>query len=146
MWQGKWLWSVSSGSTSHFCHQRALILRHSCSTSDKNKRQETEYRPPPTSKETISSNPDMHHGTRVTYVTWCRDVGIANPRLRWKHSRHSRCRRNPQFYVSGKRPIDEFGTMYTQWIQRPKFYRRHFQLRIIYIALYILTQFSRIWK
>ena len=29
-------------------------------------------------------------------------VGIANPRWRGKHSRHMR---NPQFYVSGKRPI-----------------------------------------
>ena len=36
-------------------------------------------------------------------------VGIANPRWRWKRSRHSRRMRNPQFYVSGKRPmaIDE---------------------------------------
>ena len=32
-------------------------------------------------------------------------VGIANPRSRGKRSRHSRRMRNPQFYVSGKRPI-----------------------------------------
>ena len=32
-------------------------------------------------------------------------VGIANPRWRGKRSRHSRRMRNPQFYVSGKRPI-----------------------------------------
>ena len=32
-------------------------------------------------------------------------VGIANLRWRGKRSRHSRCMRNPQFYVSGKRPI-----------------------------------------
>ena len=32
-------------------------------------------------------------------------VGIAKPRWRGKRSRHSRRMRNPQFYVSGKRPI-----------------------------------------
>ena len=32
-------------------------------------------------------------------------VGISNPRGRGKRSRHSRHMRNPQFYVSGKRPI-----------------------------------------
>ena len=33
-------------------------------------------------------------------------VGIANPRLRGKRYRHSRRMRNPQFYVSGKRPMN----------------------------------------
>ena len=32
-------------------------------------------------------------------------VGIANPRWRGKRSRQSRRMRNPQFYVSGKRPM-----------------------------------------
>ena len=32
-------------------------------------------------------------------------VGIANPRWRGKRSRHFQRIRNPQFYVSGKRPI-----------------------------------------
>ena len=32
-------------------------------------------------------------------------VGIANPRWRGKRSRHSRRMHNPQFYVSGKRPM-----------------------------------------
>ena len=32
-------------------------------------------------------------------------VGIANSRRRGKRSRHSQSMRNPQFYVSGKRPI-----------------------------------------
>ena len=32
-------------------------------------------------------------------------VGIANPRWQGKHSRHSRGMHNPQFHVSGKRPI-----------------------------------------
>ena len=34
-------------------------------------------------------------------------AGIANPRWRGKRSRHSRCMRNPQFYLSGKRPIQD---------------------------------------
>ena len=55
------------------------------------------------------SDPDMHHGTCVTHVTRCRPGSLTNGSLwsRWrgKHSLHSRCRRNPQFYVSGKSPI-----------------------------------------
>ena len=35
-------------------------------------------------------------------------VGIANMRWRGKRSRHSRRMRNPQFYVSGKRPMEVF--------------------------------------
>ena len=35
-------------------------------------------------------------------------VGIANLRWRGKRSRHSRPMRNPQFYVSGKRPIAKY--------------------------------------
>ena len=35
-------------------------------------------------------------------------VGIANPRWRGKHSRRMR---NPNFYVSGKRPIDKGGQL-----------------------------------
>ena len=39
--------------------------------------------------------------TSLSYV----HVWIANPRWRGKRSRHSRCMHNPQFYVSGKRPM-----------------------------------------
>ena len=46
----------------------------------------------------LISYPGMHHARDVMHV------GIANPRWRGKRSRHSRCMRNPQFYVSGKRP------------------------------------------
>ena len=49
------------------------------------------------------SDPDMHHGT------WCMQGSLTSGFLwsRWRvtHSRHSRRMRNPQFYVSGKRPI-----------------------------------------
>ena len=55
---------------------------------------------PPTSKEPLVKDPGMHHGTCVTPSR-----GIANPPWRGKHSRHSRRKRNPQFYVSGKRPM-----------------------------------------
>ena len=52
------------------------------------------FSPSLTSKETASwpSRAVMH-------------VGIANSQWRGKRSRHSRSMRNPQFYVSGKRPI-----------------------------------------
>ena len=55
------------------------------------------------------SDPDMHHGTCVTHVPWCMSGSLTSgflwSRWRGKRSRHSRCMRNPQFYVSGKRPI-----------------------------------------
>ena len=47
----------------------------------------------------LVSDPGMHHALAVMYVR------IANPRWRGKRSRHSRRMRNPQFCVSGKRPI-----------------------------------------
>ena len=43
--------------------------------------------------ENTGNDPDMPHG------------GFLWSRWRWKRSRHSRHMRNPQFYVSGKRPI-----------------------------------------
>ena len=56
-----------------------------------------------------ASDPDMHHGTCVTHVPWCMPGSLTSgflwSRLRGKRSRHSRRMRNPQYYVSGKRPI-----------------------------------------
>ena len=56
------------------------------------------------------SDPDMHHGTCVTHVSWCMPGSLTSDFLwsRWrgKRSRHSRRMHNPQFYVSGKRPMD----------------------------------------
>ena len=53
--------------------------------------------------------PDMHHGTCVKHVPWCMPGSLTGGFLwiRWwgKRSQHSRCMRNPQFYVSGKRPM-----------------------------------------
>ena len=57
------------------------------------------------------SDPDMHHDTCVTHVPWCMPGSLTSgflwSRWRWKRSRHSRRMRNPQFYVSGKRPMVE---------------------------------------
>ena len=54
-------------------------------------------------------NPDMHHGTCLTHVPRCMPVsltsGILWSRLLGKRSQHSRPMRNPQLYVSGKRPM-----------------------------------------
>ena len=54
-------------------------------------------------------DPDMHHGTCVTHVPWCMPGSLTSGFLwsRWrrKRSRHSRRMRNPQFCISGKRPM-----------------------------------------
>ena len=65
------------------------------------------------------SDPDMHHGTCVTHMPWCipgpLTSGFLWSRWRGKRSRHSRRMRNPQFYVSGKRPMH---TGFSQTFQR----------------------------
>ena len=52
----------------------------------------------------------MHHGTCVTHVPWCMLESLTSgyfwSRWRGKRSRHFRCMRNPQFWVSGKRPME----------------------------------------
>ena len=62
------------------------------------------FSPPP-----LVSDPDMHHGTCLTHVPWCMSGSLTSGFLwnRWrrKRSRHSRRMRNPQFCVSGKRPM-----------------------------------------
>ena len=56
------------------------------------------------------SDPDMHHGTCVTHVPWCMPGSLTTSFLwsgwRVKRSPHFRCMRNPQFYISGKRPFE----------------------------------------
>ena len=55
------------------------------------------------------SDPGVHHGTCVTHVPWCMpgelNSGFLGSWWRGKHSRHSWRMRNPQFCVSGMRPI-----------------------------------------
>ena len=58
-------------------------------------------------RKPLVSDTSMHHSTCVTHV----HVGIANPWWRGKRSRHSLLMRNPQFYVSVKRPIGTVPTV-----------------------------------
>ena len=55
------------------------------------------------------SHPDMHHDTCVTHMPSCMPGSITSGFLcswwRGKRSQHSRRMRNPQFCVSGKRPM-----------------------------------------
>ena len=64
-------------------------------------------------RKPLVSDPGMHHGTCVTNVPWCMSGSLTPPPPpppeTEKSSRHSRRIRNPQFYVSGKRPIAETG-------------------------------------
>ena len=55
-------------------------------------------------RKQLVSDPSMHHGTRATHVPWCMP---GSPTRRWqgKRSQHTRRMRNPQFHVSGKRPM-----------------------------------------
>ena len=59
------------------------------------------------------SDPDMHHGTCVTHVPWWMPGSLTSDFLwsRWrgKRSRHPRCMRTTQCYVSGKKPMSERG-------------------------------------
>ena len=55
-------------------------------------------------------DPDIHYGTCVTHVPWCMPGSLTSgfPWCRWrgKRSWHSWRMRKPQFYVSGKRPME----------------------------------------
>ena len=59
------------------------------------------FSPPPNSKKT-SSLRSRHASRHLRHALAVMHVGIANPRRRGKRSLRMR---NPQFYVSGKRPI-----------------------------------------
>ena len=62
------------------------------------------------------SDPDMHHGTCMPHVPWCMWGSLTSSFLwsRWREklSRHSRRMPNPQFYISGKRPMEQYGFVY----------------------------------
>ena len=61
-------------------------------------------------------DPDMHHRTCVTHVPRCMPGSITSGFLwsRWrrKRSRYSKRMRNPQFCVSGKRPMGAYVTKF----------------------------------
>ena len=83
------------------------------------------------------SDPDMHHGTCVTHVPRCMPGSLTSGFLwtqwRGKRSRHSGCMRNPQFYVSGKRPVKSPRVSYLLLM------RERFQLNpgVIYFTIII---------
>ena len=58
------------------------------------------------------SDTDMHRDKCVMHVPWCMPGSLTSgfPWSRWrgKCSRHSRRMRNPQFWLSGKRPMGVF--------------------------------------
>ena len=68
------------------------------------------------------SDPDMHHGTCVTHVPWCMPGSLTSSFLwsRWREKRslHSRRMRNPQFFVSGKKPMSSNSNKLMILIQR----------------------------
>ena len=59
-------------------------------------------------RKPLVNDPGMHHGTCVTHVPRCTS-GSLNCGGGGKRSRYYRRMRNSQFYVSGKRPIREYG-------------------------------------
>ena len=63
-------------------------------------------------------------------------VGIANPWCRGKRSRHSRCMRNPQFYISGNKPMTA-----QLWCGESSFNSDPF----LKICKTVKRNFSRIW-
>ena len=81
------------------------------------------------------SDPDMHHGTWVTHVPWCMPELLTSGFLwswwRGKRSRHSQRMRNPQFHVSGKRPINAY--MYAWYSRSVVFYCRWVVISFIHI-------------
>ena len=67
---------------------------------------------------TAVSDPDIHHGTcreacRDRWLTVSFEIGDGE-----KRSRHSRCMRNPQLYVSGKRPMGPNVTQIPIYVQQ----------------------------
>ena len=64
------------------------------------------FSPPPTSKETASKR-SRHASRHMPDACAVMHVGIANPPWRGKRSQYSRRMRNPQFHVSGKRPMQQ---------------------------------------
>ena len=60
---------------------------------------------PPSTSEEAASKRSRHASRHVRDARVVMHLGIANPQWRGKPSRHSRRMRNPQFPVSGKRPM-----------------------------------------
>ena len=63
-------------------------------------------------RKPLVSSLGMHHDTCVTPVPWCMSGSLTGG-WRGKRTRHPWRMRNPQFYLSGKRPMS--GIWYTTW-------------------------------
>ena len=91
------------------------------------------YSPPPR-----VSDPDMHHGKCATHVPWYMlgslTIGFLVNRWWEKRSRHSQHMHNPQFYVSGKRPMD---CAIHIWRERKQ--RKHFELPLSFVKINFRT-------
>ena len=89
------------------------------------------------------SDRDMHHDTCVTHVPWCMPRSLTSgfllSRWRGKRSRHSRRMRNPQFYVSGKRPMKSIGK-----IGRYQTTKKHNNMRRVcqIIEIYCISMYT----
>ena len=55
-------------------------------------------------RKQLVNAPGMHHGKCVTHVLWCMSGSLTRGGGE-NSSRHSRRMRNPQFYLSGKKPM-----------------------------------------
>ena len=75
------------------------------------------------------SYPDIHHGTCVTHVPWCMPESLSSGFLcRWRGKR-SRRMRNPQFCVSGKRPMAPNCVTFTEYLRYGKY--KHTQQKCV---------------
>ena len=65
----------------------------------------------------FKGNRQLAHASRhVRHARAVMHVAIANPRWRGKVRGHSRRMRKPQFYASGKRPMEFSEQVYLSWL------------------------------
>ena len=76
------------------------------------------FTPPPTSRKPLFIDPGMHHGTCMMHVPWCVSGSLTRGGGE-NITRYSRRRRNPQFCVSGMRPMVQITTWIQDFFQRP---------------------------
>ena len=81
----------------------------------------------------------MHHGTCVTHVSWCIPGPLTSGFLwswcRGKRSWHSRCMRNPQFYVSGKRRSRGVWLVYNVFVGECHVYPHHILRECCFVVI-----------
>ena len=102
------------------------------------------------------SDPDMHHGTCVMHVPWWMPGSLISSFLwiRWREkcSQHYWRMRNPQCYVSGKRPIEVTKWLHwfvIMWCPAPcPFHVIRSTILpptvCVYVVFYCLSQYGRI--